>query len=211
MCIYVCVCLQRVNPEGFKKVTEVAKAGAIKWGALTPEEKKPYEEDAAQRKVRACVCVHMHVCHIVRVAAYDSSSSYSDQTTLRFPVPRPRENCMCEWRALTTPLHVHACVCVCVCVCVYRSQYEIQSEFLKMHPDPIPRRRKANAKDGKKMKKAKKAKDPNAPKRPLSAYLLFMNDFREEYMVRGANLCVCVCPYIPHLNGGGERRIADAD
>ena len=118
MCIYVCVCLQRVNPEGFKKVTEVAKAGAIKWGALTPEEKKPYEEDAAQRKVRACVCVHMHVCHIVRVAAYDSSSSYSDQTTLRFPVPRPRENCMCEWRALTTPLHVHACVCVCVCVCV---------------------------------------------------------------------------------------------
>ena len=114
----MCVCLQRVNPEGFKKVTEVAKAGAIKWGALTPEEKKPYEEDAAQRKVRACVCVHMHVCHIVRVAAYDSSSSYSDQTTLRFPVPRPRENCMCEWRALTTPLHVHACVCVCVCVCV---------------------------------------------------------------------------------------------
>ena len=103
------------------------------------------------------------------------------------------------------------CVRVCVCVCVCRSQYEIQSEFLKMHPDPIPRRRKANAKDGKKMKKAKKAKDPNAPKRPLSAYLLFMNDFREEYMVRGANLCVCVCPYIPHLNGGGERRIADAD
>jgi len=97
---------KRVNSEGFKKVTEVAKAGAIKWGALTPEEKKPYEEDAAQRK----------------------------------------------------------------------------SEFLKMHPDPIPRRRKANAKDGKKMKKAKKAKDPNAPKRPLSAYLLFMNDFREEYM-----------------------------
>ena len=33
-------------------VTEVAKAGAAKWGTLTAEEKKPYEEDAAERKVR---------------------------------------------------------------------------------------------------------------------------------------------------------------
>ena len=26
--------------------------------------------------------------------------------------------------------------------------------------------------------------DPNAPKRPLSAYLLFMSDFRQEYMAK---------------------------
>ena len=91
--IYVCVCCQRVNPEGFKKVTEVAKAGAIKWGALTPEEKKPYEEDAARRKVRACMHTHMCVCLCgrVRVAAFDSSSSYGHSTRLRFHVLRPRD------------------------------------------------------------------------------------------------------------------------
>lgn len=44
--------MQRINPEGFKKVTEVAKAGAAKWATLTPDEKKPYEDDAAERKVR---------------------------------------------------------------------------------------------------------------------------------------------------------------
>jgi len=92
---------KRINPEGFKKVTEVAKAGAAKWATLTPDEKKPYEDDAAERK----------------------------------------------------------------------------SAFLKMYPDPIPRKRKAG-----KGKKGKKQKDPNAPKRPLSAYLLFMSDFRAEYM-----------------------------
>ena len=42
---------QRINPEGFKRVTEVAKAGAAKWSSLSPEEKKPYEDDAAERKV----------------------------------------------------------------------------------------------------------------------------------------------------------------
>ena len=48
-----------------------------------------------------------------------------------------------------------------------------------MYPDPIPRKRKAGKKGSK-----KRDKDPNAPKRPLSAYLLFMSDFRVEYMVR---------------------------
>ena len=32
-------------------MTEVAKAGAAKWSSLTPDEKKPYEDDAAERKV----------------------------------------------------------------------------------------------------------------------------------------------------------------
>lgn len=41
---------KRINPEGFKRVTEVAKAGAAKWSSLTPGEKKPYEDDAAERK-----------------------------------------------------------------------------------------------------------------------------------------------------------------
>jgi len=94
---------KRINPEGFKRVTEVAKAGAAKWSSLSPEEKKPYEDDAAERK----------------------------------------------------------------------------SAFLKMYPDPIPRKRKAGKKGSK-----KRDKDPNAPKRPLSAYLLFMSDFRVEYMAK---------------------------
>merc|ERR1712060_780383 len=38
------------NPEGFKKVTEVAKAGAAKWATMGPAAKKPYEDQAAVRK-----------------------------------------------------------------------------------------------------------------------------------------------------------------
>merc|ERR1712093_880475 len=38
------------NPEGFKKVTEVAKAGAAKWATMGPAAKKPYDDDAAERK-----------------------------------------------------------------------------------------------------------------------------------------------------------------
>ena len=34
-------------------MSEVAKAGAAKWGQLDAVEKKPYEEQAAQKKVRA--------------------------------------------------------------------------------------------------------------------------------------------------------------
>merc|ERR1712192_76196 len=41
---------KRINPEGFKKVTEVAKAGAAKWKAYTDAEKNPYQEDAQERK-----------------------------------------------------------------------------------------------------------------------------------------------------------------
>ncbi|KAL9341324.1 hypothetical protein Peur_067543 [Populus x canadensis] len=33
----------------------------------------------------------------------------------------------------------------------------------------------------KKAKKEKKGRDPNAPKRPLTAFFLFMDDFRKEY------------------------------
>lgn len=33
-----------------KKVADVAKAGAAKWALLTPDDKKPYDEQAKVRK-----------------------------------------------------------------------------------------------------------------------------------------------------------------
>ena len=73
-----------------------------------------------------------------------------------------------------------------------------------MYPDPIPRKRKAG-----KGKKGKKQKDPNAPKRPLSAYLLFMSDFRAEYMVRMFAFVLLACPrptHRPHCSSPPRAR-----
>ena len=89
---------QTSHPET-KKVSEVAKAGAAKWGTLTPEMKHPYEQQAAIKKVRARTHTHTH--------------------TRR---ERERE----RWRCLSvrgynggvahllTPLYV-----LCMCVCVF--------------------------------------------------------------------------------------------
>ena len=56
---------QQVQHPETKKVSEVAKAGALKWGALTPAEKVPYEQQAAIKKVRAHT--HKHTSLSVRV------------------------------------------------------------------------------------------------------------------------------------------------
>ena len=49
------LCNKQAKYPDTKKVSDVAKAGAAKWGALTPSEKKPYEDAAAVKKVRDCL------------------------------------------------------------------------------------------------------------------------------------------------------------
>merc|ERR1712083_1154172 len=44
------------------------------------------------------------------------------------------------------------------------------------------------AKKEKKEKKGKKGKDPNAPKRPMGAYFLFMNDYRDATKAENPDL-----------------------
>merc|ERR1711879_819451 len=43
-------------------------------------------------------------------------------------------------------------------------------------------------KEKEKKKKGKKGKDPNAPKRPMGAYFLFMNDYRDATKAENPDL-----------------------
>merc|ERR1712226_1750504 len=49
-------------------------------------------------------------------------------------------------------------------------------------------KKEKKAKKEKKEKKGKKGKDPNAPKRPMGAYFLFMNDYRDATKAENPDL-----------------------